>query len=352
MAVARPSATSATTAFRPPSEPARPVLFLGSSTTAGIWAKLRRQAGSSTGSSPGCRRRSRRTTSPPRPATSANTPIDWDEKPGVQGINGALGGATAATYFTDADEYAVHVLQPACVVHMIGSNDSVVRSPAADLRRAGRGRLYAARLRPAPVLPATSCCSPCVATRSASRSGRSTATPSSTRRAAAARDLRRPRQHLRGARRARRGSRRTDRPGRGAPHRRGPRPAGRDAGRRARPDATWSRHGHRPATPDTDRDGIGDGREVRGYVVHQRVVTCSGAVRQRLRTTSVPYLEDTDHDAVSDRREVHGYRLGDGRLVRSDPSDPDTDRDGRADGREAARGGADPTTGEGRRPTG
>ena len=58
----------------------------------------------------------------------------------------------------------------------------------------------------------------------------------------------------------------------------------------------------------------------------------------------MPYLEDTDRDAVTDRREVHGYRLADGRLVRSDPADPDTDRDGRADGREATRAGGDPTT--------
>ena len=62
--------------------------------------------------------------------------------------------------------------------------------------------------------------------------------------------------------------------------------------------------------------------------------------------------QPTDGDTVTNQREVRGYRLTDGRLVRTDPADPDTDRDGRADGHEAAQRGADPTTCEERRPTG
>jgi len=255
-----------------------------------------------------------------------------------------LGVMAAATYFTDAHEYAVRVTQPACVIHMIGSNDSVARVPAATLVAQVEGvvrRIDAASARP-----------PCHVLLQPVR--RYQVSP------AAWREYRDALQQL-AAQLPRAtfvdlGSTFEALDALGA-----------DPGDLIGPDAvhlTDAGHallaetladalhltrrglgtGTDPRRADTDRDGIADGREVRGYVVHQRVVTCSGAVRLRLRTTSLPYLDDTDRDAVSDRREVRGYRLADGRLVRTDPADADTDRDGRADGREAARRGGDPTT--------
>ncbi len=343
-AVARPSLTPLTTALaRRRSQPVR-VLFLGSSTTAGIGASStaarfvdRFVTGLQATFPAG-------TTSPPATRDLSESTDRTDEKPGVQGINGALGGATAATYFTDAHEYAVHVLQPACVVHMIGSNDSVARVPAAtfvaqveDVVR----RIDAASTRP-----------PChVLLQPVRRYQVSVAVWQEYRDALQQLAARLPRAtfvDLGSTFEAHDalGADPDDLIGPDAVH---PTDAGHALLAETLADALdLTRRGlgtgTDPRRPDTDRDGIGDGREVRGYVVHQRVVTCSGAVRQRLRTTSVPYLEDTDHDAVSDRREVHGYRLGDGRLVRTDPADPDTDRDGRPDGREATRAGGDPTT--------
>lgn len=343
-AVARPSLTPLTTALaRRRSQPVR-LLFLGSSTTAGVGA-----------SSPAARfldqavarlqeRFPAGTTSPPRTRGLRDSTDRPDEKPGVQGINGALGGATAASYFTDAHEYAVRVLQPACVVHMIGSNDTVARVPASTFVAQVEGvvrRIDAASARP-----------PCHVLLQPVR--RYQVSPE------AWQEYRDALQQL-AARLPRAtfvdvgstfeahdalGADPDDLVGPDAVHLT-------DAGHallaRTLVDAlALTRRGlgtgTDPRRPDTDRDGTADGREVRGYVVHQRVVTCSGAVRLRLRTTSVPYLEDTDRDAVTDRREVHGYRLADGRLVRTDPGDDDTDRDGRADGREATRAGGDPTT--------
>lgn len=351
-AIARPSLAPLTTALaRRRSQPVR-LLFLGSSTTAGIGA-----------SSPANRFVDRVVTrlqerfpvgasAPPATRGLRDSTRRPDERPGVQGINGAVGGSSAATYFTDAHEYGVRVMQPACVVHMIGSNDSVARVPAATAVAQVEGvvrRIDAASARP-----------PCHVLLQPVRRYQVSL--------AAWREYRDALQQL-----AARLPRATfvdlgstfeehDAPGADPDDLVGPdavhlTDAGHALLAQTLVDAlALTRRGlgtgTDPRRPDTDRDGTADGREVRGYVVHQRVVTCSGAVRLRLRTTSVPYLDDTDRDSVTDRREVHGYRLADGRLVRSDPADPDTDRDGRADGREAARRGADPTTCDGRRPTG
>ena len=351
-AVARPSLTPLTTALaRRRSQPVR-LLFLGSSTTYGVGA-----------SSPAARfvdqvvARLQETfpagASAPPPTRDLRDSTDRpDEKPGVQGINGAVGGSTAATYFTDAHEYAVRVVQPTCVVHMIGSNDAVARVPAATFVaqvEAVLRRIDAASARP-----------PChVLLQPVRRYQVSLEVWQGYRDALQQLAVRLPRVTFIDV-----GSTFEAHDALGA-----------DPEDLIGPDAvhlTDAGHallartvgdaldltrrglgtGTDPRRPDTDRDSIADGREVRGYVVRQRVLTCSGAVRLRLRTASVPYLEDTDGDTVTDRREVRGYRLTDGRLVRTDPADPDTDRDGRADGREAARGGADPTTCEGRRPTG
>jgi len=351
-AVARPSLAPLTTALaRRRSQPVR-LLFLGSSTTYGVGA-----------SSPAARFVDRFVAglqetfpsgrSAPAPTRGLRDGTDRPmERPGVQGINGAVGGSTAATYFTDAHEYAVRVLQPACVVHMIGSNDTVARVPVATFVAQVEGvvrRIDAASARP-----------PCHLLLQPVRRYQVSLE--------AWQDYRNALQQL--ADRLPRatfvdlgsvfdahdalGADPDDLVGPDAVHLT-------DAGHALLAETLTDSldltrrglgTGTDPRRPDTDRDGIADGREVRGYVVHQRVVTCSGAVRLRLRTTSLPYLQDTDGDAVTDRREVHGYRLADGRLVRTDPADPDTDRDGRVDGREAERRGADPTTCDDRRPTG
>lgn len=351
-AVARPSLTPLTTALaRRRSQPVR-LLFLGSSTTYGVGA-----------SSPAARfvdqvvARLQETfpagDSAPPPTRDLRDSTDRpDEKPGVQGINGAVGGSTAATYFTDAHEYAVRMVQPACVVHMIGSNDAVARVPAATFVaqvEAVLRRIDAASARP-----------PChVLLQPVRRYQVSLEVWQGYRDALQQLAGRLPRVTFIDVGSTFEahdvlGADPEDLIGPDAVHLT-------DAGHallaRTLGDALdLTRRGlgtgTEPRRPDTDRDSIADGREVRGYVVRQRVLTCSGAVRLRLRTASVPYLEDTDGDTVTDRREVRGYRLTDGRLVRTDPADPDTDRDGRADGREAARRGADPTTCEGRRPTG
>lgn len=342
-AVARPSLTPLTTALaRRRSQPVR-LLFLGSSTTYGVGA-----------SSPAARfvdqvvARLQQTfpaghsAAPPTRGLREATDRP-DEEPGVQGINGAVGGSTAATYFTDAHDYAVRVVQPACVVHMIGSNDTVARVPAATFVaqvEAVVRRIDAASARP-----------PChVLLQPVRRYQVSLQTWQEYGDALQQLAGRLPRTtfvDLGSTFEAHDalGADPYDLVGPDAVHLT-------DAGHallaRTLADALdLTRRGlgtgTDPRRPDTDRDSVADGREVRGYVVRQRVFTCSGAVRQRLRTASVPYLEDTDGDAVSDRREVRGYRLADGRLVRTDPADPDTDRDGRSDGREATRAGADPT---------
>ncbi|HYJ27847.1 MAG TPA: SGNH/GDSL hydrolase family protein [Nocardioides sp.] len=343
-AVARPSLAPLTTALaRRRSQPVR-LLFLGSSTTAGIGA-----------SSPPARfvdrfvarlqeRFPAGTTSPRPPRDLSDSTDRPDDKPGVQGINGALGGATAATYFTDAHEYAVRVVQPACVVHMIGSNDSVARVPASTFLAQVEGvvrRIDAASARP-----------PChVLLQPVRRYQVSPEAWAEYRDGLEQLAARLPRATFVdvGSTFEAHDALGADPDGLVGPDGVHPTDAGHALLAQTLGDAlALTRRGlgtgTDPRRRDTDRDGTADGREVRGYVVHQRVVTCSGAVRLRLRTTSLPYLEDTDRDAVTDRREVHGYRLADRRLVRTDPGDPDTDRDGRADGREATRSGGDPTT--------
>ena len=351
-AVARPSLTPLTTALaRRRSQPVR-LLFLGSSTTYGVGASTpaarfvdqvvaRLQETFPAGElAPAVTRGLKDSTERP------------DEEPGVQGINGAVGGSTAATYFTDAHEYAVRVVQPACVVHMIGSNDTVARVPAATF--VAQVEDVVRRIDAASATP------PChVLVQPVRRYQVSLDAWQEYRNALQQLAARLPRATFvdlgsNFEAHDALGSDPEDLIGADAVH---PTDAGHALLAETLADALdLTRRGlgtgTDPRRPDTDRDGIADGREVRGYVVHQRVVTCSGAVRLRLRTTSLPYLQDTDLDAITDGREVHGYRLADGRRVRTDPADPDTDRDGRADGREADRRGADPTPCNGRRPTG
>ncbi|WP_210503831.1 SGNH/GDSL hydrolase family protein [Nocardioides xinjiangensis] len=343
-AASRPSLAPLTTALaRRRSQPVR-LLFLGSSTTYGVGA-----------SSPAAgfvdqvvaRLQARFPAAPaaPSPPRGLGESTDRpDEDPGVQGINGGVGGSTAATYVTDAHEYAVRVLRPACVVHLIGSNDSVAEVPpatfATQVEAVVRRIDAASDRRPCHVLlqPVRRYQVDLEAWRAyrdalqqlAVRLPRATFVDlGSTFEAhdalgADPHDLIGPDAvHL------------TD--------------AGHALLARTLTDAlALTRRGlgtgTDPRRADTDRDGIADGREVRGYVLRQRVVACSGAVRQRFRSASVAWLEDTDGDGLADRQEAGGHRLRDGRVVRTDPSDADTDGDRRSDGREAARRGADPTT--------
>lgn len=342
-ALARPSLAPLTTAFaRRRSQPVR-LLFLGSSTTYGVGASsaaagfvdqvvARLQSRFPVGTS---------TSRPPRRlAESTDRP---DGRPGVQGVNGAEGGSTAATYFSPAHEYAVRVLQPTCVLHMIGSNDSVARVPAAtfvsqveDVVR----RIDAVSTHP-----------PChVLLQPVRRYQVSVEAWQDYGNALEQLALRRPRVTF-----ADLGSTFEAQDALGAdPHDLvGPdavhlTDAGHALLARTLVDAlTLTRRGlgtgTDPGRPDTDRDGLTDAREIHGYVVRQRVVACSGAVRLRFQVRSVAYLRDTDDDSVTDRREAEGYRLADGRVVRTDPTRVDTDGDGRTDGREAARPRADPT---------
>lgn len=342
-ALARPSLAPLTTALaRRRSQPVR-LLFLGSSTTYGVGASspaagfvdqvvARLQSRFPAGASAG--------RPPRRLADSTDRP---DERSGVQGVNGAMGGSTAATYFSPAHEYAVHVLQPTCVLHMIGSNDSVARVPASTFVSQVEGvvrRIDAISTRP-----------PChVLLHPVRRYQVPVEAWQDYGTALEQLALRRPRVtfvDLGSTFEAQDalGSDPHDLVGPDAVHLT-------DAGHallaRTLVEALdLTRRGlgtgTDPRRADTDGDGLTDVRELRGYVVRQRVVACSGAVRLRVPVRSVPYLRDTDHDSLTDRREAEGYRLADGRVVRTDPTRDDTDGDGRTDGREAARPRADPT---------
>ena len=113
-----------------------------------------------------------------------------------------------------------------------------------------------------------------------------------------------------------------------------------------------------PLRQDTDRDGLTDGKEVRGYAINQRVRTKKSSFVIG-RTRSNPTRKDTDRDGLKDEVEVTGKankRFG---RDRTDPTTCDTDRGGVRDGAEVrARsnpadwrsGPRDPRVGEGRTP--
>lgn len=343
-ALRRPALAPLTTALAQRSARSVRLLFLGSSTTYGVGASApatryvdRVVAGLQTtfpaGSGPA---------SPVR--NLQRSARHQDRSPGVQGINGGAGGTTAATYFSDAHAYTVRLLQPTCVVHLIGSNDMVEQVPATTFRARVQDTISR--------IDALSVRSPCHVLVQPVRRFQVgvevwAAYGEALRRVAASH----PRVSFIDA-----GAAFEDRDALGtdpsdlisadAVHLT-------DAGHELLAD-TMVRAlalspaglgtGTDPRDADTDGDGLLDGREVRGYVVRQRVVSCHGPASMLLRTTSLPFVRDTDVDGIGDQRESSGYRLLDGRTVRSDPSDPDTDGDGRADGREARAPGGDPVT--------
>ena len=275
-----------------------------------------------------------------------------DDTPGVQGVNGGVGGTTAATYFSEAHEYGVGVVQPSCVMHMIGSNDAVARVPLATFRAQVEAVLrridVASERRPCHVLlqpvrryqvdPVTWASYGDVLEAIAQSHPRTTYV-----------DL--------GAAFEARDALGADPDGLIGPDGVHPTDAGHtllattllealDLTRRGLGTGTD------PTRADTDRDGIPDRPELWSHVVLLSVVPCDGPDIRRARVRTLPYERDTDGDGLSDRRELEGYRLADARVVRSDPEDADTDGDGADDGREWLSRHGDPVTCRGRRPPG
>jgi lysophospholipase L1-like esterase len=319
------------------------LLFLGSSTTAGIGATAPAsryvdqvvaglQSTFPSGTAASQVRDLRRSTLRP------------DRSPGVQGVNGGLGGVTADTYFTDAHAYGVRLLQPTCVVHQIGSNDTVAHVPVATFR--ARVEAVVRRIDSLTERP------PChVLVQPVRRYQVSVETWSAYGEALLqiAQDHRRVSYVDAGAAFEARdalGADPADLIGGDAVHLT-------DAGHTLLAATVLDAlaltrdglgTGTDPRDADTDGDGLADGREIRGYVIRQRVMRCTGPVVVRQRSRTLPYVRDTDGDGIGDQREASGYRLLDGRSVRSDPAEADTDGDGRTDGREARAPGGDPTT--------
>ena len=88
-----------------------------------------------------------------------------------------------------------------------------------------------------------------------------------------------------------------------------------------------------PLAKDTDKDGLTDGKEVRGYKIKQKV----RAKKKTFvigKTRSNPTKKDTDRDGLKDKVELTGKankRFG---KDRTDPSKCDTDKGGVRDGAE------------------
>lgn len=342
-ALRRPELAPLTTGLaRRKTEPVR-LLFLGSSTTYGVGASsrraryvnqlvsnLQRSFPSGTGREAATRHIS----------TSAEHP---DGDAGVQGIVGAVGGATAATYFTEAHEWGVQVLQPTCVVHMVGSNDSIAEVPLPTYEAQVRGairRIDARSTRP-----------PChVLAHSVRRyqvSSSSWALYGEALRRIAGSRTRVTFVDLSGAFESRDapGSDPEDLIGADGVHLT-------DAGHALLADLLRQAlditrgdlgTGTSPRRADTDEDGLRDGAELTGYVIAQRIMRCSRPVVMHTRARSVPYVPDTDGDSLVDGLEVRGFRLQNGSVVRTHPAVADTDMDGRSDSREALVRHTDPT---------
>ena len=60
-----------------------------------------------------------------------------------------------------------------------------------------------------------------------------------------------------------------------------------------------------PLVKDTDKDGLSDGKEVKGYKIKQKVKTRKGSFVIG-KTRSNPKKQDTDRDGLKDKAEVTG----------------------------------------------
>ncbi len=115
-----------------------------------------------------------------------------------------------------------------------------------------------------------------------------------------------------------------------------------DADKDGLPDPKEVALGSNPQDPDTDNDGLKDGREYFGFVMAKKVLRCNrtSAAIGKIRTSLL--RPDTDRDGLKDGQEVFGvkifqivrtphgrsYTLG---LLKSHPGRPDTDFDGLKD---------------------
>ena len=93
-----------------------------------------------------------------------------------------------------------------------------------------------------------------------------------------------------------------------------------------------------PHAVDTDGDGLTDGDEA------GRVVSDPGA-STLYAGISNPAKGDSDDDDLDDKAETSGWLSTRGAVYRTDPMDPDTDRDGLTDGEEAGKAVSDPDAG-------
>ena len=100
-------------------------------------------------------------------------------------------------------------------------------------------------------------------------------------------------------------------------------------------------HGTDPTVKDTDKDGLTDGKEVKGVKIRERFEVCGKKARKSITVKTNPLRKDTDKDGLRDGKEVKGYRIKQrvttraGSFVigktRSNPTKKDTDRDGLKD---------------------
>ena len=88
-----------------------------------------------------------------------------------------------------------------------------------------------------------------------------------------------------------------------------------------------------PLAKDTDKDGLSDGKEVKGYKIKQKVKTRKGSFVIG-KTRSNPQKKDTDRDGLKDKAEVTGKANKRFDKAKTDPTKCDTDKGGVRDGAE------------------
>ena len=88
-----------------------------------------------------------------------------------------------------------------------------------------------------------------------------------------------------------------------------------------------------PLVKDTDKDGLSDGKEAKGYKIKQKVKTRKGSFIIG-KTRSNPTKKDTDRDGLKDKAEVTGKANKMYKKAKTDPSKCDTDKGGVRDGAE------------------
>ena len=88
-----------------------------------------------------------------------------------------------------------------------------------------------------------------------------------------------------------------------------------------------------PLRVDTDKDGLADGVEVKGYVIKQRVIISNAGDSYVIgRTRTNPAKADTDRDRLTDKQERTGSANKRYDRHKTDPSKCDTDHGALSDG--------------------